>query len=106
MPVPDPSFPSPADVDRVVHEPARLVLLAHLAVLEAADFTFLLRATGLTKGNLSSHMSKLEAAGYLRVQKEFLEGRPHTLLSITDAGREALGRYRAELSRLLNGIPE
>jgi DNA-binding transcriptional ArsR family regulator len=71
-------------IDRIIHEPARLIILAYLFVVESADFLFLMRQTGLTRGNLSSHMSKLEAAGYVEVKKEFVDKIPHTLLSLTD----------------------
>jgi len=101
----EPAIPSPVDVDRLVHEPARLVLLAHLAVVEAADFGFLLQQTRLTKGNLSSHMSRLEAAGYISVQKELEDGRPVTWLSITGTGQRALAEYRELLGTLLGALP-
>ena len=97
---------TPLDVDRLVHEPARLTILAHLHVVDAADFTWLAQSAGLTKGNLSSHMSKLEDAGYLKVDKDFVDGKPNTMLRITAAGRRALKRYRAELSRVLDQLPE
>jgi DNA-binding transcriptional ArsR family regulator len=64
--------PSVTDVDRVVHEPARLMILAHLYVVEAADYTFLFRQLGLTWGNLSAHIVKLEQAGYVTVEKQFV----------------------------------
>ena len=60
------------NVDRLIHEPSRLTIMAHLYVVESADFLFLVRQTGMTWGNLSAHISKLEAAGYLEVKKEFL----------------------------------
>jgi DNA-binding transcriptional ArsR family regulator len=66
------------ELDRLVHEPARLMILAHLHVVESADFLFIMRQTGLTYGNLSSHLSKLEAAGYITVTKDFLHRKPHT----------------------------
>ena len=68
----DDEFPSIPKVDKIVHEPARFTIMAHLFVVESADFLFLQRQTGLTWGNLSSHISKLEAAGYVEVKKEFL----------------------------------
>jgi len=93
-------------IDRLVHEPARLMILAHLYVLESADFLFLMRQTGLTFGNLSSHLSKLEAAGYIRVAKEFRGKKPHTRLSITESGRAALREYQENMKRLLDDLPE
>jgi DNA-binding MarR family transcriptional regulator len=99
----DKEIPGSADlqIDRVVHEPARLKILAYLSVVESADFVFLLSRTGLTYGNLSSHMSKLEEAGYIEVQKEIKDKRPHTMLSLTDNGRKAFENYRKDMLDLL-----
>lgn len=84
-------------LDRVIHEPGRLQIVAWLATLEEADFLFLLHQTGLTRGNLSSHLSKLETAGYLSAEKAFVERIPRTVYRLTDAGRSAFQRYREEL---------
>jgi DNA-binding MarR family transcriptional regulator len=89
------------DIDKVVHEPARLMLLAILYVIDSADFVFLHKQTGLTRGNFSTHMSKLEEAGYIQVTKEFVDRRPMTVLSITDEGREALKNYREQMKVIL-----
>jgi DNA-binding MarR family transcriptional regulator len=89
------------EVDRLVHEPARLKILAYLSVVESADFVFLISRTGLTMGNLSTHMSKLEKAGYIQVQKEIKDNRPHTMLSLTEAGRKAFELYRVNMQKLL-----
>lgn len=94
------------DIDRVVHEPARLLILGLLYVVESADFLFLLNQTGLTKGNLSSHLSKLEDAGYVQVNKEFVEKIPRTLLRITPKGREALQAYRQGMMQILEDLPD
>jgi len=101
---PQPELAVLAELDRVVHEPARLLLLAHLHVLESADFLFLLRQTGLTRGNLSAHVRKLEEVGYVRVEKTFVERLPMTVYHLTDAGREALARYRAQMIGVLNAL--
>lgn len=93
-----------ADIDRLVHEPARLMILTVLYVVESADFLFLLRQTGLTKGNLSSHLSKLEAAGYVDVKKEFMDKIPRTLLCLTDDGRQALEAYRQDMMQVFEGL--
>ena len=90
-------------IDRVVHEPARLKILAYLSVVKSADFVFLLSRTGLTYGNLSSHMSKLEDAGYIEVEKEIKDKRPHTKLSLTKRGRSAFENYRRDMLELLGG---
>jgi DNA-binding MarR family transcriptional regulator len=95
-----------ADIDRLVHEPARLMILAILYVVESADFVFLMRQTGLTRGNLSSHMSKLEAAGYIDIKKEFVDKIPRTLLRLTDKGREAFQTYRQDMIQVLEGVAD
>ncbi|RKY17631.1 MAG: transcriptional regulator [Planctomycetota bacterium] len=99
--------PAPAaeGLDRLVHEPARLTLLATLSVLDYADFVYLMNATGLTRGNLSSHMSKLEAAGYIRVKKSLQGKTTRTRLSLTSAGRKALSEYRELMQRVLEELP-
>ena len=85
------------DIDRTIHAPARLLILAFLSVVESADFTFLLHQTGLTRGNLSSHLQKLEEAGYIRIEKEFVERIPRTLIRLTADGREAIDVYRENM---------
>ena len=94
-----------AGLDRVIHEPARLMILAVLFVVESADFLFLLRQTGLTKGNLSAHMSRLEAAGYVQITKEFVDKIPRTLLRLTPKGREAFEEYRRKITSALGSPP-
>ena len=93
-------------IDKLIHEPARLQLMASLYVVDAADFVFLLRQTGLTGGNVSSHMSKLEAAGYVDVQKSFVGKRPQTVFRLTEKGREAFRKYRDTMKGLLDPLPE
>jgi len=80
--------------------------MAHLYVGESADFLFLMRQTELTWGNLSSHLSKLEAAGYVDIKKEFVGKKPHTMLHLTDEGRAAFERYRQSMRRALDDLPE
>jgi DNA-binding MarR family transcriptional regulator len=95
-----------ANVDRLVHEPGRLMVLACLAVVTRADYLYVLRQTGLTQGNLSSHLAKLEAAGYVAVEKTFVGRMPRTLLQLTDKGRDALRGYREKLVNVLKWLPE
>jgi DNA-binding MarR family transcriptional regulator len=95
-----------AGVERLVHEPGRLAVLACLAVVTRADFLYVMRETGLSQGNLSSHLSKLEAAGYVAVEKTFVGKLPRTVLQLTDAGREALRTYRNRLVDALSRLPE
>ena len=90
-----------ANIDRLIHEPSRLNIMAHLYVVESADFLFLIRQTGMTWGNLSVHISKLEAAGYLDVRKEFLGKKPHTVVSLTNSGRVAFDSYRESMKQVL-----
>ncbi len=92
-------------LDRLVHEPARLAILTVLSQAEYAEFGFLETACRLTKGNLSSHLSKLEAAGLVAIEKRFQGKRPQTRVAITDAGRQALAAYRAQLSALMREVP-
>ena len=93
-------------IDKIIHEPARLMVLAYLYVLESADFTFLMRETGLTRGNLSSHMSKLENAGYVAVTKEFMNKMPRTLFTLTKEGRAAFRSYKKAMQQVLDGLPD
>ncbi len=89
------------DLDRVVHEPARLAILTVLASAEEVAFLFLQKVTGLSKGNLSSHTQKLEAAGYLETAKAFQGRIPSTTFRITEDGRAALQAYHRQLRALL-----
>ncbi len=93
-------------IDKMIHEPARYMLMAHLYVVESADFLFLMKQTGLTRGNLSSHMSKLEKAGYIRVVKEFMGRKPHTMLKLKGKGRRAFEDYRRNMKLVLDDLPE
>jgi DNA-binding MarR family transcriptional regulator len=95
-----------ADIDRLIHEPARLMILALLYVIESGDFTFLMRQTGLTWGNLSSHMSKLEAAGYIEVEKEFVGRKPRTMLRLTDEGRAAFQEYVQSMKQVFDDLTD
>ena len=93
------------DIDKVIHEPARFMIMAHLYVMESADFLFIKNQTQLTFGNLSSHLSKLEAAGYIKIEKEFLGKKPHTMISLTKGGRTAFENYHQKMSQILNNLP-
>jgi DNA-binding MarR family transcriptional regulator len=93
-------------INRIIHEPARFLILAHLYVVKSMDFIFLMNQTGLTQGNLSAHLSKLESAGYISIKKEFVKKRPHTLMQITDKGKMAFRDYRNQMQVLLDTIPD
>jgi DNA-binding MarR family transcriptional regulator len=90
----------PPELDRLVHEPGRLAIMTVLSSVKDADFLFLLRATGLTKGNLSSHLSKLEEAGLVEIEKRFIRKKPNTTVSLTQAGRERIAEHWDRLERL------
>jgi DNA-binding transcriptional ArsR family regulator len=93
-------FEQLANLDRLVHDPARLSILTALSACERADFLFLLRITGLTKGNLSSHLSKLEEAGLVEIEKRFVEKKTQTLVRLSDAGRQTLVSYWKQMEEL------
>lgn len=91
-----------ADIDRVVHEPARLMILLFLYALESSDFLFLMNATELTWGNLSSHLTKLEEAGYVQIEKTYDGRKPRTLVRMTPDGRKAIKKYRETIDLALS----
>lgn len=95
-----------ADVNRLIHEPSRSVILAILAVVESADFLYLQHETGLTKGNLSVHLSKLEEAGYIIIEKTYRGKIPLTLCRMTEAGRKAFDTYRNQLKLFVENTKE
>lgn len=88
---------SVTELDRLIHEPARLLIVTILATVASADFLFLQRETGLTKGNLSAHLSKLEEAGYVKIEKTFKGKLPLTVCRLTASGKKALTQYRQQL---------
>jgi DNA-binding MarR family transcriptional regulator len=95
-----------AQIDRVIHEPARLLILAYLSVVESADFLFLMNQTNLTRGNLSSHLSKLESAGYVEIKKEFVDKIPRTLLALTEKGRNAFHEYCRNMKKVIDSLSD
>lgn len=95
-----------AALDRLIHEPARLRITSILATVEAADFVYLARETGLTAGNLGAHLTRLEAAGYIDIEKTYRGKVPRTICRLTDTGLEAYRTYRAALKRMADGLPD
>lgn len=93
---------SVTELDRLIHEPARLLIVTILSSVASADFLFLQRETGLTKGNLSAHLSKLEAAEYVKIEKTFKGKLPLTVCKLTSAGNKALKAYREQLQDFIN----
>ena len=95
---------TPDSIDKLIHEPARLSIMTRLYVVESADFLFMMSQTGLTFGNLSAHMSKLEEAGYIDIIKEFVGKKPHTMLKLTEKGRQAFDEYRKKMKQFFNEL--
>ncbi|MFH0765544.1 MAG: transcriptional regulator [Calditrichota bacterium] len=97
-------LPPLESLDRHIHEPARLQIMAYLSVVENADFIFLLNQTGLTRGNLSAHLTKLEAAGYVSIKKEFVKRLPRTVLALTRQGKAAFQDYLKQMKNFLEEL--
>lgn len=95
-----------ADIDQVVHAPARLMVLTYLYVVDSADVVFLRGMTGLTWGNLSTHLSKLEEAGYVAIEKGFRGKKPHTMVKLTEEGRLAFRNYKRRMQQLFDDLPD
>ncbi|MCU0485366.1 MAG: transcriptional regulator [Anaerolineales bacterium] len=102
----DPKLHLLADLDQVIHAPARLMVLTYLYVVESADYVFLMRMTGLTWGNLATHLSKLEDAGYIEIQKAFKGKKPQSTLRMTEQGRAAFKAYKNSLKLVLDDLPD
>lgn len=95
-----------ANVDRIIHEPARTMIVTILYAVASADFLYLVRETGLTKGNVSTHLARLEEVGYVRIEKTFRGKIPRTICSLTEKGRVAFRDYRARLKHAVDSMPE
>jgi DNA-binding MarR family transcriptional regulator len=89
-------------LDRLIHEPARLAIMTVLSSVDAADFVFLARTTGLTNGNLSSHLTKLEDAGLITIEKRFVRKKPNTNVALTPEGKTRVATHWSQLERLKN----
>ena len=106
VPVPNPELHPLADINQVIHASARLMVLTYLYVVESADYIYLLRLTGLTWGNLSTHLTKLEEAGYIEIHKEFKGKKPHSTISLTQPGRAAFREYKKSMQHVLDDLPD
>ena len=95
-----------SEIDKLIHEPVRLSIIAHLDVLDSADALFLKNQIGLTWGNLSTHLKRLEEAGYIEVIKEFIDRKPVTSLKLTETGKAAFQSYRERMTGFLNELPK
>ena len=103
---PGPELHPLADIDQIIHASARLMVLTYLYVVESADYVFLTRMTGLTWGNLSTHMTRLEEAGYIEMLKEFRGKKPHTRIQLTEQGRAAFREYKRSMQQVLDDLPD
>ena len=92
-------------IDKLIHEPARLMIMSYLYVTDSVDAVFLIRQTGLTWGNLSAHLSRLEGAGYIEIKKEFIGKKPHTMIFLAGDGRSAFKAYQANMKKVLMDLP-
>ncbi len=93
-----------SSLDRTIHEPARLAILSILFAVDKADFLYLLKETGLTKGNLSAHLSRLEKAEYIEIEKGYVGKLPQTICRMTASGRKAFDDYRKQLEDFLQQL--
>jgi DNA-binding MarR family transcriptional regulator len=94
------------NIDQLIHSPARLTVLTYLYVVESADFVFLKNMTGLTWGNLSTHLSKLEEADYVTIEKRFKGKKPNTMIRLTDKGRATFREYKQRMQSVLDDLPD
>lgn len=104
-PVEFPELQRLVDIDQVIHAPVRLMVMTYLYVVHSADFVFLKNMTGLSWGNLSTHLSKLEEAGYVEIEKTYKGKKPHSVIRLTDQGRAAFSEYKEELKGVLDDLP-
>ena len=95
-----------AEIDPLIHAPARLMVITYLYVVESIDFVYLKRVTGLSWGNLSTHLTKLEDAGYVSIKKTFQDKKPHTMIQLTESGREAFREYKDDMQQVLGNLPD
>ena len=94
------------DIDPLIHTPARLLVMTYLYVVESLDFVYLKRVTDLSWGNLSTHLTKLEEAGYVRIRKSFQGKKPNTMIQLTERGRAAFRNYKDEMQQVLGELPD
>jgi DNA-binding MarR family transcriptional regulator len=94
------------DIDQTIHASARLMILSYLYVVDSVDYVFLVRMTGLTWGNLATHLTKLEQAGYVEITKTFRGKKPHSVVHLTAAGRQAFREYKRNMQQVLDDLPD
>jgi DNA-binding MarR family transcriptional regulator len=94
------------DIDQIIHAPARLMILVHLYVVESLDYVFLKNQTGLSWGNLATHLKKLEDAGYVKVHKGYQGKKPQSTIKLSTEGRKAFLDYKNSLQQVLDDLPD
>ena len=92
------------EIDPIIHSPTRLKILIVLAEVVKADFTFLVLTTGLTRGNLSANLRKLEETGYVTIEKGFIDRVPRTMIHLTDLGKDSLKAYQADMQTIMDAL--
>ncbi len=95
-----------SELDLLIHAPARLMVMTYLYVVDSLDFVYLKRVTGLSWGNLSTHLTKLEDAGYVSIKKTFQDKKPRTMIQLTESGRKAFREYKDEMQQVLGNLPD
>ena len=95
-----------AEIDPLIHAPARLRVMTYLYVVDSIDFVYLKRMTGMSWGNLSTHLTKLEEGGYISLRKSFQDKKPNTMIELTDEGRQAFRRYKDDMQQALGNLPD
>lgn len=95
-----------AGIDPIIHASSRLMILSYLYVVESADYVFIMRLTGLTWGNLATHLNKLEEAGYVQIEKTFNGKKPQSILRMTQKGRDAFREYKQSMKQVLDDLPD
>lgn len=92
------------EIDPIIHSPTRLKILVVLAEVVKADFTFLALTTGLTRGNLSANLRKLEEVGYVMIEKCFVDRVPQTMIQLTDLGKKSIKSYQADMQTIMDAL--
>ena len=93
-----------AEIDRLIHEPSRMMIMTILYAAGQADFLYLQHQTGLTRGNLSNHLARLEQGDYIQIEKTFRGKVPQTVLRLTPQGKTAFETYRKQMKQLVEAL--
>lgn len=101
-----PTNPNTANLDPLIHAPARLNIMMLLYVVESLDYVFLKNQTGLSWGNLATHLGKLDDAGYIEIKKGYQGKKPHSMIQLTAPGRSAFQAYKKAFQQLLDDLPD